>query len=400
MKIKKLSIIFAILAFDKVLSQCPISFPKAIDICLEGNNNTKNICFKNNDGDLHFLLGSKDLFSFSKEGIFKMGDIQRDTGELIITGKQTFNNLVNTNPPNYYRDITYEFADAGKAKIRSFRGTYMDTYLQFLTNKIDVNPNNPQVRMHINHDGKIGIGTIDPQALLDVKGNLKIGDINNNTNNELIITGKQTPNSLVNSLVSYSDITYTFSDSGTSKIRSFRGDYMGTYMQFLTNGNNSSPNAPEVRMHISENGKIGIGTTDPKTLLDIRGNVLMSDSNNLPTSFPSGYRLYVTDGILSEKFKAALKSSSQWADHVFSNDYKLRPLEEVEEYILTNKHLPEIPSANEIVKEGGLDLAQMQAKQMEKIEELTLYLIEMKKEIEALKKENTEMRETIKNKQR
>jgi hypothetical protein len=102
---------------------------------------------------------------------------------------------------------------------------------------------------------------------------------------------------------------------------------------------------------------------------------------------PVGYKLYVEKGILTEKVQVAVAGSLAWADYVFAKDYQLKPLAEVESYINANKHLPNIPSSSELVK-GGLDLGQMQAKQMEKIEELTLYMIEMKKEIETLKKEN------------
>ena len=84
----------------------------------------------------------------------------------------------------------------------------------------------------------------------------------------------------------------------------------------------------------------------------------------------------------------ALAASAFWADYVFAKDYKLMPLSDVEKFIKVNKHLPNVLSAEDLVKEG-IDLGKMQAKQMEKIEELTLYLIEMKKEIELLKKENS-----------
>ncbi|KRB56700.1 tail fiber protein [Flavobacterium sp. Root186] len=81
-------------------------------------------------------------------------------------------------------------------------------------------------------------------------------------------------------------------------------------------------------------------------------------------------------------------------DYVFKNDYKLKTLEEVENYIKENKHLPEVPSAIEIEK-NGLMLAEMNMTLLKKIEEMTLYLIEQEKknnkqsdEIEILKKEN------------
>lgn len=109
---------------------------------------------------------------------------------------------------------------------------------------------------------------------------------------------------------------------------------------------------------------------------------------------PVGYKLFVEQGILTEKVKVAVASSPAWADYVFASDYNLKPLSEVEKFIEQNNHLPNIPSAAELVNEG-LDLGKMQALQMEKIEELTLYLIEMKKEIEVLKSENTVLKEQI-----
>ena len=97
--------------------------------------------------------------------------------------------------------------------------------------------------------------------------------------------------------------------------------------------------------------------------------------------YRAGYKLFVDQGILTEKVKVAVAGSAQWADHVFHQNYKLMPLEQVEQFIQQNKHLPNIPSAAEMVKEGN-DLGKTDAKLLEKIEELTLYLIEIKKEHE------------------
>jgi trimeric autotransporter adhesin len=96
------------------------------------------------------------------------------------------------------------------------------------------------------------------------------------------------------------------------------------------------------------------------------------------------YKLYVEGGILTEKVRIALKGTANWADYVFANDYKLAPLNEVEKYYTVNKHLPNVPSSQELLQ-SGLDLAAMQAKQMEKIEELTLYIVAQNKAIEDLK---------------
>ncbi|MGR3811436.1 hypothetical protein [Jiulongibacter sp. NS-SX5] len=106
-----------------------------------------------------------------------------------------------------------------------------------------------------------------------------------------------------------------------------------------------------------------------------------------------GYNLLVKGGILTEKVKVALASSADWADYVFEPSYKLMPLEEVESFTQENKHLPNVPSADEIAV-GGLDVSATSKIFMEKIEELTLYMIELNKEVKALKAEN----EILKNK--
>lgn len=98
---------------------------------------------------------------------------------------------------------------------------------------------------------------------------------------------------------------------------------------------------------------------------------------------PSGFNLYVANGILTEKVKVSLQATA-WADYVFDPKYNLMPLEDVEKYIVKNKHLPNVASAEELSKEG-LDLTKTSAKLMEKIEELTLYIIEMNKEMKILK---------------
>ncbi|RIV21659.1 bZIP transcription factor [Fibrisoma montanum] len=116
-------------------------------------------------------------------------------------------------------------------------------------------------------------------------------------------------------------------------------------------------------------------------------------------STPAGYRLFVADGILTEKVKVAVKNSSDWSDYVFADDYKLRSLESVEAFVKANKHLPGVPSAEQVVSEG-VDMAKMDAKLLEKIEELTLYMIQLKKDsdrrINQLEKENQELKQLIK----
>lgn len=128
-----------------------------------------------------------------------------------------------------------------------------------------------------------------------------------------------------------------------------------------------------------------------KMSIEADGKVIIGDPY---TTIPGTYRLYVRDGILTEKVKIALHGTVNWADYVFAPDYKLKPLSEVEAFVKANQHLPEMPSAQSLV-DNGLDLGEMQAKQMEKIEELTLYIIEINKRLEKVEAENAALKQQL-----
>ncbi len=120
---------------------------------------------------------------------------------------------------------------------------------------------------------------------------------------------------------------------------------------------------------------------------------LLNGTVGIGTTKVNGYRLSVNGKIrASDDIKVYLES--EWSDFVFKPDYKLRSLGEVEEYILATGHLPEMPSAQE-VEEQGVDLGTMDAKLLQKIEELTLYVIEMKKENEQLKKDISSLKSKL-----
>ncbi|MCB0666285.1 MAG: hypothetical protein KDC80_10700, partial [Saprospiraceae bacterium] len=80
-----------------------------------------------------------------------------------------------------------------------------------------------------------------------------------------------------------------------------------------------------------------------------------------------------------------------WADYVFADDYDLMSLEATEQFIKSNKHLPEMPSQAQISKEGR-NLGDIQVKLLQKIEELTLHMIEMKKDNAEIRKENSALK--------
>ncbi len=102
-------------------------------------------------------------------------------------------------------------------------------------------------------------------------------------------------------------------------------------------------------------------------------------------TIPAGstYKMAISGGIITEKVRVATNGTPFWADYVFEPSFKLRPLAEVAQYIKLHKHLPDIPSTAEVTK-NGIDLAETQALLLQKIEELTLYVIEQNKKIERL----------------
>lgn len=149
--------------------------------------------------------------------------------------------------------------------------------------------------------------------------------------------------------------------------------------------------------HLGANGNIlktrmggtsaGIGTysnTHMRIFCNSRSDLFIAAATGnvgIGTENYSTYKLAVLGKIRSEE----LVVETGWADYVFDEKYKLQPLDEVEKFIQKNKHLPNIPSAAEIEK-NGLHVGDTQKRMMEKIEELTLYVIELKKEIDLLKK--------------
>lgn len=110
-----------------------------------------------------------------------------------------------------------------------------------------------------------------------------------------------------------------------------------------------------------------------------------SDAVALGNTFATGYKLTVDGKIICEELQVLLKAD--WPDYVFEEKYHLMPLAELRDYLNEHKHLPGIPTAAE-VSEEGIAVGEMQKMMMEKIEELTLYMLELEKEVNALKLEN------------
>lgn len=148
------------------------------------------------------------------------------------------------------------------------------------------------------------------------------------------------------------------------------------------------PNDLITKFSFLRSGKLGINHNLPKAELHVLGKASINDpaTNEIITGTHSDYRLAVEGKIVAKEIIVTIDNWDDWPDYVFKPNYNLMPLAELEQSINTNGHLPGMPSANDI-KENGINVTEVQTKMLEKIEELTLYMIELKKENEVLKQE-------------
>ncbi|WP_443938792.1 hypothetical protein [Pedobacter sp. MW01-1-1] len=223
----------------------------------------------------------------------------------------------------------------------------------------------------------MGIGTLTPQAKLDVNGstksfNVSVGQIDmfKSTTNYANFSSNNHGSVLVSSnlfMEHNDDLKIANSHpsmSGASILIPGNGQPNQGSILFYTN----TPSAVvkeqvysgAVSMAINGTGNIGIGTTTPQEKLSVNGNI---------------------------RAREIKVEATNWPDYVFEKDYKIISLSDLEKYIKINKHLPDMPSAKE-VESNGLVIGELVKQQQKKIEELTLYLIEKDKEIDALKQLN------------
>ena len=196
--------------------------------------------------------------------------------------------------------------------------------------------------LQINNNGNLGIGTSLPNNKLDVNGEIALGSGSVNANTTKIFIRNSSGN------------TWAISSGANMISESSFSIY------------NWTNNQTEPFFHITSIGNIGIGTTTTGT-----------------------HKLAVEGTIGAREIK--VEAPPSWSDFVFNETYELKNLEEVENFIEKNNHLPDVPSEKEVM-ENGIQLGEMDAKLLQKIEELTLYMIDINKRVKSLEEENKELK--------
>jgi len=193
-------------------------------------------------------------------------------------------------------------------------------------------------KMRITSGGNVGMGTASPGANLDVQ--------------------TSTP-----AQGTYQSQWWSTPNSGYALKLQTVWDANGIYQKLIQRSAST-----EYNVLTFFNGNVGIGTTLlPQSLLAVNGRITTRE---------------------------VVVTSAGWSDYVFEPNYHLTPLHQVAAYIKEHHHLPEIPSEAE-VKEKGLDLGDMQAKLLAKVEELTLHMIQADERNNRSEQENRELRERI-----
>ncbi len=253
----------------------------------------------------------------------------------------------------------------------------------------------------------IGVGTTTPSAFLDVNGtfraagnaalaaNLNVagastltGAVNAGAN--LNVAGASTLTGVVNAATNLnvagtSTLTGAVNAGNNLNVAgaSFLGGSVSAGSTLAVTGTAFFQSNATVQGATSANGGLTV-----QNGANINGNTNLNGGKvaigtTVGANTPGTHALYVNGSIVATEVKVALQGN--WPDYVFESDYQLPNLTETAAYIAANKHLPGIPSVAEVQENGGIELGEMNRLLLQKIEELTLLMIDQQKQIDALK---------------
>lgn len=285
------------------------------------------------DNFLRFYTGASERMTIDGSGNVGIGT---------VTPSSRFH--VEDNTGGNFGFVLKNIHDAGHGLLVQGGGTTGSRYIMQLKDAAGTD------RVTIKDTGEVGIGTTNPaNANVHIYRNATTG-------------GWGGPPDISKASLRIQDSNANLYVDGNS-LYSDRNMILGTITNdYISIGTNSAE-----RVRINENGNVGIGTTSPT------------------------YKLHVSGIVRAVRF---VSDTQTYADFVFEDDYELPTLTEVEDFIEKNNHLPDIPSEKE-ARANGVDLQKMQAKLLQKIEELTLYVIEQQKSIDALKHENASIKKVL-----
>lgn len=209
--------------------------------------------------------------------------------------------------------------------------------------------------------GFVGINNVNPTKEFDVEGAVRVRNLQNSTGEEKV----------------YADA------DGTLKL-STRPEPK----PWLLDGN-SSVDPDKNWLGTNDNFGLSIRTKSlERIFINNNGQVIITNQGYADPRFaPSAYIFAVNGKAIMEECEIRLKANGTWPDYVFADDYKLKTIEEQKEFIQKNKHLPGFKTAKEIETKESFGLGETQRLQQEKIEELFLYVIQLKEQNDALKKQ-------------
>ncbi|MGB4844668.1 MAG: hypothetical protein WBP16_09395 [Ferruginibacter sp.] len=253
-------------------------------------------------------------------------------------------------------------------------------------------------RMTIDNNGLVGIGTSSPSSLLTLNGtdpilqirnanidkgfiqlsgdNIKIGtNASNNTGKFIVRTNgsdrvivDEDGRVAINNPNTFGSNALTVGNAnGPASIGFSNSNQSFGYLNFSLNS-----------ATIQANNEMSIHTAGNGIKFHSSGELSMGGNTKANNYFLSVHGRFIATQVTEQ-------AVNNWPDYVFEKDYKLKTLSEVKQFIAENKHLPNIPSAAEIEK-TGVSLGDMSKRLMEKIEELTLYILQQQEQIDELKK--------------
>ena len=140
---------------------------------------------------------------------------------------------------------------------------------------------------------------------------------------------------------------------------------------------------PAGSFELNAYGNVGVGASHQNHRFNVEGTSRFTGAVTMQSSLTvgSGMRCDAQGNMKVKRLRVTL---TDWPDYVFGEGYRLRPLAEVEEYVKEHSHLPDVPSAAEVEAEGA-DLGEMNKVLLQKVEELTLYIIDLQKQINEMK---------------